>query len=371
MSDEPPQGGDPRQGAGGSSPGQPDRPGAQQPHGGRYEPPPYGPQYGGQQPQYGGQQYGTPQYGGQQYGTPQYGSQHYGAQQYGGPEPTGQPYAYPAPGGYPAYPAAPSGTSPDPLVPFSFGDWFSKIVGVVQRSWKPLALIQLAVYIPIAILNAVAALAGYTAATSGLDPTGLPSPGFLTGTLLVGLLLFAVSLVVSALGQAASVFVVVRDAAQRPYTPQQALAFARSRALPVIGWSLLAGLLVMLGFFALVLPGIYLATVFAGALLGVVVVERAGMGRAFTLVNPRFFPVLGRLLVLLVAAIVASLLVSLVVGPIVTLSPVLGQLVSTVLIGIPVAVVAAGATVVTYAENRFHEYNPVHTPVLADEIDRP
>ncbi|NIB33308.1 hypothetical protein HBB16_18650 [Pseudonocardia sp. MCCB 268] len=59
-------------------------------------------------------------------------------------------------------------------------------------------------------LNAVAALAGYTAATSGLDPTGLPSPGFLTGTLLVGLL-YSRCHWWSALGRAASVFVVVRD----------------------------------------------------------------------------------------------------------------------------------------------------------------
>ncbi|NIB33309.1 hypothetical protein HBB16_18655 [Pseudonocardia sp. MCCB 268] len=80
------------------------------------------------------------------------------------------------------------------------------------------------------------------------------------------------------------------------------------------------------------------------AAFGVVVVERAGMGRAFTRWSAPVLPVLGRLLVLLVAAIVASLLVSLVKSePIVTLSPVLGAA-GEHRADQPVAVVAAGAT---------------------------
>ena len=58
-----------------------------------------------------------------------------------------------------------------------------------------------------------------------------------------------------------------------------------------------------------------------------------------------------------------------VVAPLTFLSPVLGQVVGT-LLQLPVQIAGVAAMIVTYAECRFHEHNPVHTPVLADEIDR-
>ncbi|WP_224390114.1 hypothetical protein [Pseudonocardia sp. ICBG1293] len=403
------------------------------PEPGQYgRPPQYGgpapePQYGGQQ-QYGGQpQYGEQQYGGQQYGgQAQYPGQYPAGQQYPGQYPAGQQYPgqypagqqypgqypagqqypgqypagqqypgqYPAgqqyPGQYPAgqqyggeypqggygqsaYPAGgaplPSGTSPDPLVPFSFGDWFSKIVGVLQRSWKPLLLINLIVLIPTAILSGISYLVDGSGTRSSFDPVELGA-GFAAGLGLTSLLLAVVTVVLSALGYAASVFVVVRDAAQRPWSQEQVIAFAKNRALPVIGWSLLAGLLFVIGFFLLILPGIYLGVVFTAGLIGVVVIERAGIGRTFALVNPRFFPVLGRLVVFFLIAVAYSVIVSLVIaGPLALISPVLGGVVGT-LLQLPLQIAGVAAMIVTYAECRFHEHNPVHTPVLADEIDR-
>uniref|UniRef100_UPI001CF6AC18 hypothetical protein n=1 Tax=Pseudonocardia sp. ICBG601 TaxID=2846759 RepID=UPI001CF6AC18 len=119
-------------------------------------------------------------------------------------------------------------------MPFSFGDWFSKIVGVLQRSWKPLLVINLIVLIPTAILSALGyVLDGST--RSSFDPVDLDlSAGVVAGLGLTTLLLAVVTLVLSALGYAASVFVVVRDAAQRPWNQDQVIAFAKNRALPVI-----------------------------------------------------------------------------------------------------------------------------------------
>lgn len=255
-------------------------------------------------------------------------------------------------------------------MPFSFGDWFSKIVGVLRRSWKPLLVINLIVLIPTAILSGLSYVLGGSTQSS-FDPVDLDlSTGVVAGLGLTTLLLAVVTLVLSALGYAASVFVVVRDAAQRPWNQDQVIAFAKNRALPVIGWSLLAGLLVVIGLFLLVIPGIYLGVVFTGALTGVVVIERAGIGRAFTLVNPRFFPVLGRLVVFFLIAIVySSILTLVIVAPLTFLSPVLGEVVGT-LLQLPLQIAGVVAMIVTYAECRFHEHNPVHTPVLADEIDR-
>lgn len=361
----------------------------QQQYGQQYGQAPYGQAPYGQDPgqQYPGQPYGQQQYPGQYPGAGEYGGQpQYGAQypgqypgagpQYPGQYPTGQQYGgqYPQ-GGYgrPAHPsggAPPSGTSPDPLVPFSFGDWFSKIVGVLQRSWRPLLVINLIVLIPTAVLSSISYLLGGSARSS-FDPVDLDlGTGLVAGLGLTSLVLAVVAIVLSALGYAASVFVVVRDAAQRPWSQDQVIAFAKNRALPVIGWSLLAGLLFVVGFFLLIIPAVYLGVVFTGALIGVVVIERAGIGRTFTLVNPRFFPVFGRLVVFFLIAVVYSLVVSLVVvGPLTYLSPVLGQVVGT-LLQLPVQIAAVAAMIVTYAECRFHEHNPVHTPVLADEIDR-
>jgi hypothetical protein len=69
-------------------------------------------------------------------------------------------------------------------------------------------------------------------------------------------------------------------------------------------------------------------------------------------------------------AVVYSMIISLVIAtPLMFLSPVLGELVA-VLLQLPLQMAGVAAMIVTYAECRFHEHNPVHTPVLADEIDR-
>ncbi|MEV1290611.1 hypothetical protein [Pseudonocardia sp. NPDC049635] len=402
MSSEPSAGGD-QQGAAGSpgdagaagsgGPGSGQQPFGHGPYGQAQhpQPPPGAPDHRGQQPggdqpyevpQYGEHPYGAPQYGqqyGQQpYGAPPYGQQHgapdaygrhtqgaYGQQSY----PPGQQYGgYPGqpPAGHPGMPAPAAGTSPDPLVPFSLNDWISKIVGVLQRSWKPLLVVQAAVWVPIALLEAVLRLLGL-----GADPVpgAFPGLGSLLALEMANLVTTVLTIVLGALGMLATVYVVVRDAAGRPYEPRQVWAFVTDRGLAAVGWFFLAGLLAGIGMILLVLPGIYLMTVFFGALAGVLAVERAGIGRTFALVNPRFFPVLGRGALLVLTLVVASVLIGLLTVPFAFLSSVLAELVYSVLF-IPLGAVFGAAAVVTYAENRFHEHNPVHTPVLADEMER-
>lgn len=343
MSSEPPQGGDPAAGSGGS----PDP---------QYRPGQGADPYGQGAPGApGGQPYDTGY--GREYGG--YTGREYGAQPY-----PGQAYpGYPPPAGYPQAGGPPTGTSPDPLVPFSFGDWISKIIGTVRRSGRPLLVIQLLAVVPLLLLALLGGLLG-----AGREPTAAPQdPGTLLPFASLGLVLGLLAVAVSVFGQAVSVFVIVRDAADRPYTRQQAIAFARARFWPLLGWSVLAGLLILVGLVLLLIPAIYLATVFGGALVGVVVIERAGIDRAFTLVNRRLFPVLGRMALLFLGALVYFLVITVITVP---FGPVFGEVISN-LLTVPLAVVGMVASVVTYAENRFHERHPVHTPVLADEIDRP
>ena len=58
----------------------------------------------------------------------------------------------------------------DPLVATSFSDWWAKVIGVLQRSWKPLLLIQLATFVPgiiiAALVTALVAVAVGTESTA-------------------------------------------------------------------------------------------------------------------------------------------------------------------------------------------------------------
>lgn len=340
--------------------GEPPRPDAGPPHGG---PSPDPGQYPGQHPgnQYPGNQYpGNP---GGQYPAGQYPPQ-YPAGQYPPPPqyPAGQyPPQYPGgqypqgayPGGQPAYATA------DPLVATSFSDWWTKVIGVLTRSWKPLLFIQLATVVPAIIIVAI-----ITAAV-GTDPTVVS-----VGAVLVGVLGALILFVVGLLAQGASVYVVGKQASGQEVGAGPALTFAAGRALPLLGWGLLAGLLVTLGLFVLVLPGLYLIVVFAASLTGVIMFERAGIGRTFALVNPAFGQTLGRLLTFLLAAIIYSAIVgaivSALVGPRGFVADLLGNILS-----LPVSFASVGVAVVTYATLRNRENPAITTPALAAELDRP
>ena len=93
----------------------------------------------------------------------------------------------------------------------------------------------------------------------------------------------------------------------------------------------------------------------------------------FQLVNPRFPSILGRMATLFVLSgvivlITMAIVFSLVQSQVVVLAVLGGLIYLAVIVGL--SLVGTVATVVTYAECRFREHNPVHTPVLADEIDR-
>jgi hypothetical protein len=241
----------------------------------------------------------------------------------------------------------------------SFSDWWTKVIGVLQRSWQPLLIIQLATVVPGIILAA-----GVTAAV-GTDSTAI-SAGAAIISLIAGLILFVVAL----LAQGASVYVVGKQASGQEAGAGPALNFAMGRALPLLGWGLLAGLLVMIGLAALVIPGLYLLVVFAGSLTGVIMFERAGIGRTFALVNPAFGQTLGRLLTFLLAALVYSAIVGAIVNALVGPQGFVTDLLSNILT-LPVTFASVGVAVVTYATLRNRENPAITTPALAAELDRP
>ncbi len=343
--------------------GEPQRPEAGPPDGssaqpGQYGSGPYpGPPSPGAQPP--GAQYPPPQYpGSPQYPAGQYPPPQYPAGQYpGGQYPGGQ---YP-PGGHgsgqPPFPGA--SAAADPLIATSFSDWWTKVIGVLSRSWQPLLLIQLATVVPGMIISAIVLVASQS------DSTALSIGGALLG-LVGGLIVFVVAL----LAQGASVYVVAKQADGEAVGAEAALRFAAGRALAVLGWGILAAILVGLGFVLFVLPGLYLMVVFVAALSGVIMFERAGIGRTFALVNPAFGQTLGRLLSFAVAALVYSAIVGAIVGALVGREGFVANLLSNIL-ALPVTFAAVGVGVVTYATLRHRENPAVTTPMLAAELDRP
>ena len=124
----------------------------------------------------------------------------------------------------------------------------------------------------------------------------------------------------------------------------------------------------IVGFVLLLIPAIYLAIVFTASLTGVVAVERKQIDRAFKLVNRRFWPTAGRM-------IIAFFMLVIYLGIILAIEHAAGsssittailQLIASIL----PEVFFVAVSVVTYAELRFHESPTVLTPTLAAEIRR-
>lgn len=300
--------------------------------------------------------------GGQYPGNQYPGGQYPGGQYPGGQYPPGQyppPPQYPAgqyppqyPGGQPAYAAA------DPLVATSFSDWWTKVIGVLTRSWQPLLFIQLATVVPGMIIAAIVAAAAAINLTI-----------FTIGAVIVSLVIALISIVVVLLAQCVSVYVVAKQASGTEVDAGAALRFAAGRAGPLLGWSLLAGLAVVVGLALLVIPGLYLIVVFFATLGGVIMFERSGLGRTFTLVNPAFGQTLGRLLTFGLAALVYSVIVKAIVSALVGPDGFTYELLTKIL-SLPVSFALVGVGVVTYATLRNRENPAITTPALAAELDR-
>ncbi|MBV9313640.1 MAG: hypothetical protein JO100_07755 [Pseudonocardia sp.] len=308
------------------------------------------------------------------------------------PPPGYPPPGYPPPG-YPPY--GPPQPVNDPLIATDIGSWFTQVGRVIRRSFGRLVLLQT---VPLLVWGVFTFhflrkfMLAATSAAAADDQSGgfsqvngsaqFNGPSVLMSVIdPVTVLLYLLAIVVSALALGASWFVAINDAAARPTSIGDAVAFASTRLLPMVGWGFLANLITAIGFVLLIIPGIYLSIVFAGALVGVVLVERRGIGRGFALVNPRFWPTTGRLLLAFVIAFAYGIILSFATIPItfaivasgadpiiaVTVAPLMNMVLS-----LPLTVAFVAVFVVTYAELRFHARGdtPVSAMTLAAELAR-
>ncbi|MET8153307.1 hypothetical protein ACIBSW_19355 [Actinoplanes sp. NPDC049668] len=171
-------------------------------------------------------------------------------------EPPGWPQGYP-PAGQPAYPgpATPRFDPADPLVSADFAGWWRRGFAVVRRGWQPLLLIQVyALVAALALMIPAQILFNLSTRDATVDSTAIASAVYGLAAVLVALIYSIATLA------AVRLVVTVATGGQAHVGP--AVRAVLPRVLPMIGWSLLAGLVIFAGLCACVVPGLYLGAVF-------------------------------------------------------------------------------------------------------------
>lgn len=197
--------------------------------------------------------------------------------------------------------------------------------------------------------------------------------------------------------EACAHYLVLRRANGQPTGLAEALQAIKPRLLPFLGQSILAALILVVGALTPPILGtfflpdgtkiignivaiaviLFLSTVFWATFGGVVLIERAGTGRCFRLVRPRFWTTLGRMLPV---ALIYSAFTWLLIVIWVTSEPTGGNLSAlgavvafstNLVLCIPLLVFQAATSVVSYAELRFREEPTTTTRTLLDGMTRP
>ncbi|GAB2597850.1 hypothetical protein Aab01nite_73580 [Paractinoplanes abujensis] len=259
-------------------------------------PPPGTPGYGTPPP--GTPGYGTPPPGTPGYGPPPYGNGGYGTPGYGapgyGPPPGYDPNTYPY-GAQPAY-GLPSGyyAGPDdPLVSPDFAGWFRRSFTLLSAVWQPMTLVQLVWAVPLLAIGVVAALITPDASVI-TDPQDVSFDDFLEPLLII-LPFTLAAVVLSMVSQLATLDILVQRATGRPVSVGTALKNGLRRFFPLLGWQILAGLIILVGLLFCILPGLYFAVVLT-VLTPIILLERGeGISRAFQLFHANFGAALGRI----------------------------------------------------------------------------
>ncbi|WP_310374738.1 hypothetical protein [Catenuloplanes atrovinosus] len=282
----------------------------------------------------------------------------------------------------------------DPLVtPPGAGvsGWVSRISDTFKRSWRSVfSIIFVTQFLPgigialVAVGIIVAVLISNPDLPDrliGPDPFGdSPPPPRVTiavGAALVagGVALLLVSLWVQVVGIAASTWAIVREAATgQPAGLGAALRYGVRRGFGLVGWSLLGGLLFVLGIVACVLPGIYVA--FGLAMLApVVIFQRQGLGASFGALHRNALTIIVRVIIVYGVVQFASGIVStlfqipmaVLTDPATILAFAAGGGVVLALVMLPLQAIQIIGTLLTYAEQRAASA-PLTTAQLADEL---
>ena len=267
--------------------------------------------------------------------------------------------------------------------------WFQRIGGVFKRSWKPLAAIfaitQLAPAVFFAVIGVLATVwylgpwqkEFLNATVDQRSPRFNVDSGALFGFLGIVLLAAILLLFVEAAGYAAATYHVTREAAGMPTTLGESLAYGFRRCVGLTGWTVVVGLLVLLGVVACVLPAFYVAA--ATALVGpIYLFERsAPIGRSFRIFHQNLGRILGRLALTVVVYYGGTIVISILeqianvalgsTDPSVALPSAIGVSIAGTILTVPLTMFLFVGILLTYAEQRANE-GPTSAAQLAAEL---
>jgi hypothetical protein len=197
--------------------------------------------------------------------------------------------------------------------------------------------------------------------------------------IVVGALALIVLLIYAQMaGYAAATYAVTRQAVGYEARLSESLAYGFRRGWGLLGWQILVGLLILLGFLACILPAFYVYA--ATALFGpIYLFERHNpIGRSFSIFNNNLGRVLGRLALLLVATLIGNgfstvfdRVGSTVAGNTGELSVIIAASVISgvlgIIISLPLTMLTFSGILLTYTEQRGFE-GPATARSLADEL---
>jgi ribosomal protein L40E len=143
--------------------------------------------------------------------------------------------------------------------------------------------------------------------------------------------IFLVNVIFSTIAQGGAIKMASEEITKGQVNTGASVRFAVSKLLSIWALSIIVGIIVFLGFIALIVPGIILAIMYSLA-LPVLLIENKGitesMGRSRQLVSHRWGKTLGTFLALAIIIIIASLIVSAITAP---LGTILGPVVNGIL----------------------------------------
>ncbi|HIV57184.1 MAG TPA: hypothetical protein H9902_04430 [Candidatus Stackebrandtia faecavium] len=271
----------------------------------------------------------------------------------------------------------------DPLVPRDFSNWWSNLVEMVRRSGAKVAAV-LTIWSVVPVIGTVI----FNEQQQGYVSSGPMAPGatvtpqqqdemfqFLSDYLAFAGIWIVITILLSYLtsaGLAAAIRIVLTDAARRPISFGEAMAYGARRGLVVWGWHVIVLICVLVGICLCVLPGLYLALAFS--LFAPVVVCEGGsaMARSMRLIHRAFGAMLGRVALLALFGFGLSILG----GNISSAAVMLGvnsivvtviSVIATLAVQVATMTVMSGGLLITYAETRAGEGTLSSTEQLMNE----
>ncbi len=216
----------------------------------------------------------------------------------------------------------------------SLGEVISKTFEVFRRDFTKYIVLFAVVEV---IIGVVTALAQHAFVLPTLPPNSTPQqlfswlPGFLGALVPLLASIFIVTVVFFPIAQGSAIKLASEQIEKGQADLGVSVRFAASKLIRIWALSIVVGIILVLGFIALIVPGIILAIMFSLA-FPVLLIENKGvldsMGRSRELVGHRWLKTFGVYLVLGIIVVVASVIAGAISGPFGVASPVVNGLLS-------------------------------------------